>query len=294
MLAGIGLAAVAYLVFHLDWLAVVLIVVNCGQRAAALGGDACRQRQPTGPTSVGPVTTHPGTVGSSPSTALAAGRFGRDHRGVSVLIVPGAGVSRYARPAVEALRGRGMEAELLAAPGASGGAADLRRYGEELADRIRARGQVELVMGLSVGAQVAAVAAALAVPQVRRLVLVSPTVDPEVRTGPRLLARWLVAGRLEHPGLLAAQAPDWRAAGARRLVRVVRSALRVRIEDVLGEVEAELTVVHGDRDVLTSHGYAAALAADHGGRLLVVPGATHSWPYADGDRFARIVADLLR
>lgn len=213
---------------------------------------------------------------------------------MSVLIVPGAGVSRYARPAVEALRNRGTEAELLPAPGAPDGAADLRRYGEELADRITARGPVALLVGLSVGAQVAAVASALAVSQVRRLVLVSPTVDPAVRSGPRLLARWLAAGRLERPGLLAAQAPDWRAAGARRLVRVVRSALRVHIEDVLGEVGAELTVVHGDMDVISSHAYAAALAADHGGRLVVVPGATHSWPYADGDRFARVVADLLR
>jgi pimeloyl-ACP methyl ester carboxylesterase len=148
-------------------------------------------------------------------------------------------------------------------------------------------------VGLSVGAQAAAVAAAaLSTEQLRRLALVSPTVDPQARTAPRLLGRWLAAGRLERPGLLAEQAPDWRAAGARRLVQVVRSALRVRIEDVLPRVTAELTVVHGDDDAVTSHAYAARLA-DSGGRLVVVPGATHSWPYADADRFADTLTGLL-
>jgi pimeloyl-ACP methyl ester carboxylesterase len=212
-----------------------------------------------------------------------------------VLIVPGAGVYRYARPAVEALRSRGVDTKLLAAPGTPDGPADLRRYGEELVDRIAVEEPVELLVGLSVGAQAAAVAAAaLSKHQLRRLALVSPTVDPQVRTAPRLLARWLLAGRLERPGLLAAQAPDWYAAGPRRLAEVIRSALGVRIEDLLARVEAELTVVHGDDDVITSHEYAAALAADHRGRLVVVPGATHSWPYADADRFAEMLSGLLR
>jgi pimeloyl-ACP methyl ester carboxylesterase len=211
---------------------------------------------------------------------------------VPVLIVPGAGVHRYARPAVAALRARGVEARLLPAPGAPDGPPDLRRYGLELARRI-AGGPVDLLVGLSVGAQAAAVAAA-ALPDLARLALVGPTVDPQVRSAPRLLARWLAAGRRERPGLLAAQAPDWRAAGPRRLRRVVRSALRVRIEDLLAGIGAELTVVHGDGDVVTSHSYAAALAAESGGRLVVVPGATHSWPYRDADRFADTVAGLLR
>jgi pimeloyl-ACP methyl ester carboxylesterase len=108
-----------------------------------------------------------------------------------------------------------------------------------------------------------------------------------------MLARWLAAGRLERPGLLAAQGPDWRRAGPGRLARVVRSSLRVRLEDVLPRVPVALAVVHGADDVICSHAYAAALADDHGGRLVVVPGATHSWPYADADRFADTVLGLL-
>ena len=216
---------------------------------------------------------------------------------MAVLIVPGAGVRRYARPAVEALRGRGVAAGLLPAPGGAGGPADVERYGAELARRLAAGDSaepVELLVGLSVGAQAAAVAAAV-LPQgrLRGLTLVSPTVDPRIRSGPRMLARWLAAGRLERPGLLAAQGPDWRRAGPGRLARVVRSALRVRLEDVLPRVPVALAVVHGADDVICSHAYAAALADDHGGRLVVVPGATHSWPYADADRFADTVLGLL-
>jgi pimeloyl-ACP methyl ester carboxylesterase len=211
----------------------------------------------------------------------------------TVLIVPGAGVHRYARPAVDALRARGVDAELLPAPGSPTGPPDLTRYGAQLAERIAAGGPVDLLVGLSVGAQAAALAAATLSPsQLRALALVSPTVDPAARSARRLIGRWLAAGRREPPGLLATQAPDWRRAGARRLVQVVRSALRVRIEDVVGRVAADVTVVHGEDDAVTSHAYAAALAADLEGRLVVVPGATHSWPYADADRFAATLIGL--
>jgi fermentation-respiration switch protein FrsA (DUF1100 family) len=119
-------------------------------------------------------------------------------------------------------------------------------------------------------------------------------VDPQARTAPRLLARWLGGGRVERPTLLREQAPDWRRAGPRRLAELVRSALILRIEDIVPDVAATLTVVHGENDLITSHAYAARLAADHGGTLLVVPRATHSWPYADADRFADTIQDVLR
>jgi hypothetical protein len=68
----------------------------------------------------------------------------------------------------------------------------------------------------------------------------------------------------------------------------------VHIEDLLPAVQAQLTVVHGEDDVITSHAYTAALPTDHGSRLVVVPSATHSWPYAGAGRFADTVGGLLR
>ncbi|MEJ3651442.1 alpha/beta fold hydrolase [Actinomycetes bacterium KLBMP 9759] len=207
---------------------------------------------------------------------------------MTVLVVPGAAVSRYALPAVEALRARGLAAELADAPGSPGVPTDLARYGGRVAARLADGPDVELLVGLSVGAQVAAVAAAHST-RVRRVLLVSPTVDPEARSGPRLLWRWLRGGRLEPPQLGARQLPDWARAGPRRVAAVVRSAIEVHIEDHLDRLAERLVVVHAERDVITSHSYAARLVHADLSRLFVVPGATHSWPYQDEERFADVV-----
>ncbi|WP_232665632.1 alpha/beta fold hydrolase [Pseudonocardia sp. TRM90224] len=212
-----------------------------------------------------------------------------------VIVVPGAAVSRYALPAVAALRARGLDAELADAPGSPGVPTDLARYGGQLAARLADRPDgpdVDVLVGLSVGAQVAAVAAAHC-ERVRRVLLVSPTVDPEARTGPRLLGRWLRGGRLEPPRLGARQLPDWARAGPRRVAAVVRSAIEVHIEDHLDRLAGRLTVVHAERDVITSHAYAARLVQSDPARLVVVPGATHSWPYQDEARFADLVESIV-
>jgi hypothetical protein len=217
----------------------------------------------------------------------------------SVLVVPGAAVRGYVRPAVDALQGRGIDARLLPAPGEPGVPPDLADYGRMLAARIRADGgrdpEVAMIIGLSVGTQAAVVAAdSLAAPtKIGRLMLVGPTVDPTIRSGPRLLARWLAGGRVERPGLLREQLPDWRRAGPRRIAAVVRSARSVVLEDLVPRLQVPFDVVHAEDDLITSHAYAAQLATVDGGRLILVPGATHSWPNGDPDRFAALVAGVL-
>lgn len=205
------------------------------------------------------------------------------------LIVPGAGVRRYVQEAVEALPWVGISGELLAAPGQPTVPADLGAYGHLLARRIERSGGLSALIGLSVGAQVAAVAVAAATtasrPRCRvcgsdarparptgRLILISPTVDPAARSGPRLVGRWLAGGRVEPMALLPLQLPDWRRAGPRRIVTVVRSARRIAIEDLLADVSCPVTVVHAERDMITSHAYAARLAAAARGDLVIVHG----------------------
>jgi pimeloyl-ACP methyl ester carboxylesterase len=209
------------------------------------------------------------------------------------LIVPGAAVRRYVQSAVEALSSAGISGELLAAPGQRSVPADLAEYGRALAHRIDDSDGVSAVIGLSVGAQVAAVAAATVSKSIGRLILVSPTVDPAARSGPRLIGRWIAGGRVEPMSLLPLQLQDWRRAGPARIATVVRSARRVAIEQVLAEVSCPVTVVHAERDVITSHAYAARLAAVVDGDLVVVPAATHSWPYDDPTRFAALIARLI-
>lgn len=212
----------------------------------------------------------------------------------SVMIVPGAAVRDYARPAVEELCGRGIDAELLAAPGEPGTPADLAEYGRELGARLDAA-PTDLLVGLSVGAQAAAVAAATRTEArpVGRLVLIGPTVDPAARTHARLVGRWLAGGRAEPGSLLISQLPDWWRAGPRRIAAVVRSALDVDIERVLDPLPVPTAIVHAEYDQITSHTYAADLATRIGARLVVLPGATHSWPHRHEHDFADLIDDIL-
>jgi pimeloyl-ACP methyl ester carboxylesterase len=93
--------------------------------------------------------------------------------------------------------------------------------------------------------------------------------------------------------LLPLQLRDWRRAGPARIATVVGSAWRVAIEQVLADVSCPVTVVHAERDVITAHAYAARLAAIADGDLVVVPDATHSWPFDDPTRFATLIARLI-
>jgi hypothetical protein len=78
----------------------------------------------------------------------------------------------------------------------------------------------------------------------------------------------------------------------RRPVLVFRSAIRLPLEEVLGDVSAELTVVHGEYDHLTSYAY-AALAANFGATVRLAPDGAHSWPIEDPEGFPGLVDDLV-
>ena len=171
--------------------------------------------------------------------------------------------------------------------------ADLELYGRQLGERLRDEDRaVAVLIGLSVGTQAAAVAAAVGGRRVQHLLLVSPTVEPAKRSRRRLLAAWLKGE--DHPDSppLSGQVGDWRHAGARRIFRGFSSAVRVRLEDVLPEVAAKITIVHAEADQLTAHSSALDLAERVGARLLLVPDAPHSWPVGDAGRFVTLVSEL--
>ena len=69
--------------------------------------------------------------------------------------------------------------------------------------------------------------------------------------------------------------------------------MKLPLEDILGRVEGELTIVHADYDQLTSYAFAAQLAADFDGRLLVAPSGSHSWPTNDPEGFLRLINELV-
>ena len=122
-----------------------------------------------------------------------------------------------------------------------------------------ARDPVDLLVGLSVGAQAAA--AGRGGPAVDA----APAAHARLPDGRSGSADRAAPDRSLADGGPAGAARPARHAGTRlahrrgrRLVRVVRSALRVRIEDVVGRVGADVTIVHAEYDPLTSYDFATA------------------------------------
>ena len=217
------------------------------------------------------------------------GRHGR----VRVVIVPGLAVRSYAVAATEALVDAGFDARLDDPPGWPGQATGLDVYGLRLATALEQESEpVDLLVGLSVGTQAAAIAARH-IP-VGHLLLVSPTVPPQLRSEPRLLVQFLRGENHRNSPSWRSQLPDWRRAGPRRILACFRSATTVVLEDVLPTVTAPVTIVHGDADQLSTHSYAASLANRCGASLTLLPDAPHSWPVGDPARFVTMVEDLTR
>jgi pimeloyl-ACP methyl ester carboxylesterase len=213
--------------------------------------------------------------------------------GPTIMIVPGLAVRSYVQAETDALRTAGHRVELLPAAAWRGRPADLHRYGTELAERIDSTGEpVDLLIGLSAGTQAAAVAARS--PLVRRLLLVSPTMDPEHRTRLRAIRAWMSGENHPDSPDLRRQARDWLKAGVPRLYRGLMSTISVALEDVLPEVRADTTIVHCDSDVISPLDYALELATRSSARFLVMPDAPHSWPIGDPARFIELVDELLQ
>jgi pimeloyl-ACP methyl ester carboxylesterase len=209
-----------------------------------------------------------------------------------VIVVPGLAVHKYAEPPVRHLRDNGYDARLLSPPAWRGIDHDLERYGRNLAADIEREGApVDVLVGLSVGTQAAAVAAS-STDMVKRLVLVSPTIDPAYRS---MIKQSLVFARGDPHDKAAffSQVPDWSRAGVTRIFRGFASAIALHLEDILPKVQAAVTIIHTEYDPLTTHTYAASLAEGNGARLVLMPGVSHSWPKADSARFLRFVDELV-
>ncbi len=168
----------------------------------------------------------------------------------------------------------------------------LELYGRHLAADIDNDGApVDVLIGLSAGSQAATVAASLT-SLVSRLVLVSPTVDPAYRSMIKQLYVF-VRGDPHDNSAFYHHVPDWARAGIPRIFRGFASAIALHLEDILPRVTAEITIIHTEYDPLTTHAYAAQLAEMAGGKLVLMPGASHSWPQQDSARFLRFINELV-
>ena len=209
-----------------------------------------------------------------------------------VIVVPGLAVHAYAELPVRHLRDNGYDARLLSPPAWRGIDHDLERYGRNLAADIDREGApVDVLIGLSAGTQAAAVAASLT-DGVKRLVLVSPTIDPAYRS---MIKQSVVFARGDpyDKAAFVSQVPDWSRAGIIRILRGFASAIPLHLEDILPKVQAAVTIIHAEHDPLTTHSYASSLAEINSARLVLMPGGNHSWPKADSARFLRFIDELV-
>ena len=229
------------------------------------------------------VTTsyHDGVLGRIRSRSVGFPRPGVPE----VVLVQGLAVADYLLPGLGAF-GEWTRAHLIELPGLGGSGEPPRRlsvaeYGHAVADWLTARDLGSVVLaGHSSGTQVAA-EAAVAHPGVAGVVLASPTMDPAVRNPVRLIVRWLRDGRREPPGLVRTQRPEWRRAGARQLIHLVRVHLDHDLAEPVARLTVPLLVIRGRDDSLSTAGWARGLTGlVSDGRYLEVTGA-HTFPWLD-------------
>jgi pimeloyl-ACP methyl ester carboxylesterase len=218
-----------------------------------------------------------------------------------VVLVQGMAVADYLMPAVAEL-GRWTRAHLVELPGFAGSGEPTRKldvpgYAAAVVEWLDGAELGPVVLaGHSSGTQVAARAAVLAGErrntQVVAVVLASPTVAPVSRPLPRMLLRWRLDGRHEPPGLTGSHLREWRRAGVRGLLHLVRVHLRDRIEESVPAITVPLLVLRGSDDRLSTAEWARGLAAAApSGRYQELPGA-HTFLWADPGSWSAPVRQL--
>jgi pimeloyl-ACP methyl ester carboxylesterase len=222
------------------------------------------------------------TAGRIRSRTLGA----RRDQAPPVVAVMGMAVSEYLLPALCTLTGW-TQAHLVDLPGLAGSgparyALDVRGYAAAVSTWLD---KVDLppvvLIGHSSSTQVVAHVAAARPQRVHALVLASPTVDPAVRSWPRLVIAWGRDSRYPSPGLQQQHTPEWVRAGPRQLRHLVSVHLRDHLENTVGRIRCPVLVLRGEADKVSTPSWArqlAALAAD--GRFIAVPGPhTFVWAY---------------
>lgn len=151
-----------------------------------------------------------------------------------------------------------------------------------------------VIIGHSMGAQVALEIAARHPQTVRALVLVGPTVDPAARSAPQQIARLLRDIAVESPRVIALGAREYLRAGP-NLRTKFRAMLTHRPEDVLPDVTAPTLVLRGEKDVVTSRAWCESIvAAMPDARLAEVAGHGHETMIRDAGPAAELITEFVR
>ncbi len=154
-----------------------------------------------------------------------------------------------------------------------------------------------VLVGQSMGVQVATELAVREPALVSGLVLLGPTVDPSARTAVRLIARAVPTALAERPLLDVAVAWDYVRAGPRMIVREMRHMLGHRVEallPLLATLAIPTRVLRGARDHIAPQAWTDAVADCAGATAATaVPGGAHAVQYTAPDTVAAAVLAVL-
>lgn len=160
-------------------------------------------------------------------------------------------------------------------------ALDIAELADAVAAWMRANAiERAVLVGHSLGSQVA-VEAALRHPElVAKIVLVGPVVEPGWRDWLRLCFRLLLDATREPPGFILVAVGDYLTAGLLRIAATLRHVLRYEIEKRLAAVAAPVLVMRGASDPIAQQGWAERAARlPARGRVVVIADSAHGVVY---------------
>jgi pimeloyl-ACP methyl ester carboxylesterase len=215
--------------------------------------------------------------------------------GPAFVLVHGIGVSsRYFRPLAIELAKHGS-VFLVDLPG-YGAAPDPRTevtlagHADAVASFVRSIAASEVVLvGHSMGAQVAVTLAERHPGLIERLVLVGPTMEPGRRTAFQAIGRLLLDGTREPPAVNGIVFTDYVfRAGPPYTIRQLPLVLDDALDERIAGVDIPMLVVRGTRDPIVSSPWARLLADRAAGALVEVPGP-HVVMYTAPDAVANAI-----
>lgn len=151
-----------------------------------------------------------------------------------------------------------------------------------------------VLIGNSLGCEIAVHLALTRPERVAALVLQGPTPDPRDRGALRSLIFFAATAPFERPSLALVALADYLRCGPRRFIQTFRAMLDHRIEPALPHIAAPALVIRGSRDFFVPHRAAARIAGLlPNGRLVTLPGAAHGMPYSHPRAFRDAVLPFL-
>lgn len=165
---------------------------------------------------------------------------------------------------------------------------------DALAEWIRRQvGTAAVLVGVSLGTQIALHAARRHPSSAVGLVMASPTFEPEVRRLRKALPQWQREQATQSWALRARQARDYARAGPRRAIATVRAGMADAPEQHIDEVPVPALVVRGGRDPLVSPEWARELAHYARADLALVPQGMHAMTYENPLELGRVVNGFI-